>query len=131
MTGRSARKKPPYQLHQAFSVLYWRPSDSLLRRKVDDLWAKREDDTVRKSLSPFVKGSGEIASLSQLQFHMVVMQWKCSLLSPDELAVIHSWIDEQRTLSSCPWAVEAGTYEDKLVAENQHIQRFVVYPVPL
>jgi hypothetical protein len=30
ITGRGARKKPPYQLHQAFSVVNWRPKDSPL-----------------------------------------------------------------------------------------------------
>ena len=70
-------------------------------------------------------------SLSQLQFHMAIMQWKCSLLSPNELVTVRSWIDEQQTLSGCPWAMEASTYEDKLVAENQHIQRFIIYLVLL
>ena len=82
-------------------------------------------------LSPFVKSSGGIESLSRLQFHMVVMQWKCSLLSSDELATIHDWIAEQRALNDCPWAVEAKAYGDDLVAENRHIQRSVDCPLPL
>jgi len=125
LTGRSARKKPPYQLHQAFSVLYWRPMDSPLRREVDDLWAKRQEDTTRVLLNPFVKSGGGIESLSRLQFHMVVMQWKCSLLSPDELVTIRDWIGRQQALNDCPWAVEIDAYGDGLVAENRHIQRLV------
>ena len=131
LTGRSARKKPPYQLHQAFSILHWRPNDSPLRREVDCLWANRQDAMVHESLAPFVKASGGVLSLSRLQFHMAVMQWKCSSLSPAELATLQSWIDEQRALNSCPWTVEAETYGNDQVAENRHIQRFVIHPVPL
>lgn len=125
LTGRSARKKPPYQLHQAFSVLYWRPNDSPLRREVNSLWEKRHDNAVKECLDPHVKASGGVASLSRLQFHMAVMLWKCSSLSPDELATLHGWIDEQRALNGCPWAAEADAYGDSLVAENRHIQRSV------
>ena len=130
LTGRSARKKPPYQLHQAFSVLYWRPQGSPLRHEVDDLWAKRQDNATCGLLNSFVKSSGGIGSLGRLQFHMVVMQWKCSLLSPDELAIIHDWIDGQQALNDCPWAVEANAYGDSLIAENRHIQRSVDCPIP-
>lgn len=125
LTGRSARKKPPYQLHQAFSVVNWRPEGSPLRREVNDLWSRRKDSAVRKSLDPFVTTSGDIASLTRLQFHMTVMQWKCSLMSTDEAETLQDWIDEQRVLNGRPWAIEADAYGDELVAENQHIQRSV------
>ena len=131
LTGRSNRKKPPYQLYQAFSVRNWCPKDSLLRREVDDLWARRHCDVVREPLSPFVKASGGIMSLTRLQFHMVVMEWKCSSLSSGELAALRDWISEQQTLNECPWTEEAKTYRDSLVAENRHIQRLVVCPVTL
>ena len=130
LTGRSARKKPPYQLHQVFSVLHWRPNSSPLRHEVDRLWANRQDVVVHESLGPFVKASGGVSSLNRLQFHMAVMQWKCSLLSPAELATLQGWIDEQRALNSCPWAVEADTYGDDQVAKNRHIQKFVIHSVP-
>ena len=125
LTGRSARKKPPYQLHQAFSVLHWRPKDSPLRREVNDLWAKRQDDEACRFLSPFIKKSRSIISLTRLQFHMVVMEWKCSMLHLNELATLRSWIDEQRALNERPWAEEAKVYGDDLVAENRHIQRLI------
>lgn len=60
---------------------------------------------------------------------MAVMQWKCSLLSPDKSAALHDWIDEQRALNDCPWAVESKVYGDDLVAENRHIQGLVLYHV--
>lgn len=122
LTGRSARKKPPYQLHQAFLVLYWRPSNSPLRHEVTDLWEKRQDSTVHRRLNPFIKEGRDVISLNRLQFHMVVMQWKCSLLPPDELEMIRKWINEQQALSDRPWAEEAEIYGDDLVAENRHIQ---------
>lgn len=127
LTGRSARKKPPYQPPQAFSILYWRPKDSLLRHQVNDLWAERQSDAVRGSLNPFINADKNIMSLTRLQFHMAVMQWKCSLLSPDELETLHSWIDEQRVLNDCPWAEEAKAYGDGLAAENRHMQWLVIH----
>jgi hypothetical protein len=125
LTGRSARKKPPYQLHQAFSVVNWRPEGSPLRREVNDLWSRRKDSAVCESLNPFVTTSGGIGSLTRLQFHMTVMQWKCSLMSTHEAETLQDWIDEQRVLNGRPWAIEADAYGDELVAENQHIQRSV------
>ena len=129
LTGRSARKKPPYQLHQAYSVVHWRPTGSPLRREVNDLWIKRQDDAVSTPLIPFIKEGGDIISLTRLQFHMAVMQWKCSLLSTDELATLRDWIDEQRALNDCPWADEAEAYGGELVAENRHLQRSVICPL--
>lgn len=129
LTGRSARKKPPYQLHQAYSVIHWRPTGSPLRLEVNDLWTKRQDDMVRGLLNPFIKEGGDIISLTRLQFHMAVMQWKCGSLSPDDLATLRDWIDEQRVLNERPWAVEANAYGDDLAAENRHMQRFVTRPL--
>lgn len=54
---------------------------------------------------------------------MAVMQWKCSLLTLDELATLRNWIGEQRDLNERPWAEEAKAYGDDLVGENRHIQR--------
>ena len=128
LTGRSARKKPPYQLHQAFSVLHWRPKNSPLRREVKDLWEKRQEDAVHQLLNPYIKGGGNIVSLTRLHFHMTVMQWKCSMLSSDESATLYDWIDGQRALNERPWAEETKACGDDLVAENQHIQRSVIIP---
>jgi len=129
LTGRSARKKPPYQLHQAYSVVHWRPMGSPLRHEVNDLWIKRQDDVVSKPSNPFIKEGADIISLTRLQFHMAVMRWKCSSLSPEELATLFDWIDKKRALNDCPWAVEAETYGDDLVAENRHIQGSVICPL--
>jgi len=126
LTGRSTRKKPPYQLHQVYSVIHWRPTDSPLQHEVNDLWIKRQDDVVSKHLNPFFKEGIDIISLTRLQFHMAVMQWKCSSLSPEELATLSDWINKKQALNDCPWAVEAEAYGDDLAAENRHIQGSVV-----
>jgi len=100
-----------------------------LRCEVNDLWAKRQDDVVHQSLNPFIKSSKGITSLDRLQFHIAVMQWKCSLLSPDESETLRIWIREQKALNESPWAVETAEYGDSLVAENRYMQRSVPYPL--
>ena len=134
LSGRSRRRKPPYQLHQAYLILHWRPKDSPLRREVEDLWLKQDEESVRKILRPFIKESvNEATSTSQkLVFHMAVMCWKCSLLNPEELAKLQGWIKENRKLKNkaqLPWSDEANEYSDKLFAENTFIQR-CVFPPP-
>ena len=47
---------------------------------------------------------------------MAVMRWKCSLLTPDELATLHDWINGQRALKektrALPWSEEAIEHGD-------------------
>ena len=40
LSGKSKRKKRPYQLYQAYSILYWQLKDSPLRHEVEDLWTR-------------------------------------------------------------------------------------------
>ena len=130
LSGKSGRKKPPYQLHQAFSVLYWKPQDSPLRREVQDLWERRDEDPVRETLKPFLKETAKTSMTrsKRLMFHIAVMRWKCSLLSPEELAALQDWINEQQKArkkeSELPWSSEANEYGDALFSENAHIQRY-------
>ena len=72
----------------------------------------------------------------RLLFHMAVMKWKVSTLTPDELNVLQSWIDDQYKTKEqarlLPWAQEANEYGDTLFAENTHIQRYVTsYKLPV
>lgn len=131
LSGRSKRKAHPYQPHQAFSILYWKPPGSPLRQEVDELWNNRHEDGIRETLSPFLKETaGSSASRSaKLVFHMAVMRWKVSNLGPNELATLQSWIDEQRKSKEqarvLPWSQEAEEYGDPLFAENTYIQGYV------
>ena len=129
LSGKSRRKKPPYQLHQAFSVLYWKPKDSPLRREVLDLWERRNEASVRETLKPFLKATTKSSTTSseKLVFHIAVMRWKCSLLTPEELAMLQDWIKKQqkdrKKAQALPWSSEAAEHGDKQFAENVHIQR--------
>ena len=136
LSGKSKRKKTPYQPHQAYSVLYWQPVDSPLRLEVEDLWARRNEDSVHETLKPFLKDTVRTsASTSEkLLFHMAVMRWKCSLLTPDKMATLHNWIGEQQKSADAkralPWSGEAIEHGDDLFAENTYIQRYVLICIP-
>ena len=90
----------------------------------------REDAVICAPLAPFIKPNKPLASLTKLQFHMLVMRWKCSLLTCSELATLRDWIGDQKALNDCPWAMEANEYEDDQLTENRHLQRLVVHPLP-
>ena len=133
LSGKSRRKKPPYQPHQAFSIIYWRPKDSPLRREVEDLWARRNEDSVHEMLKPFLNDAvkSSTSTSEKLLFHMAVMRWKYSLLNLDERTALHNWIAEQRTSKgtarALPWSEEAVEHGDDLFAENVHIQKCVFW----
>lgn len=135
LSGKSKRKKARYQPHQALSILRWRPKDSPLRREVEDLWARRQEDSVHETLKPFLKDTIKTSTSTseRLVFHMAVMRWKCSLMSSDELTVLNDWIEEQHALQetarTLPWAAEAAEHGDELFAENSYIQRCVIQSV--
>lgn len=132
LSGKSKRKKPPYQLHQAYSILHWKPQDSPLRLEVQDLWNRRNEDSVRESLRPFLKEAAKSSTTSseKLLFHIAVMRWKCSLLNSDEITTLQDWIDEQqkarRKAQGLAWSEEADEYGDDLFTENNHIQRYAL-----
>ena len=50
LTGKSKHKACPYQLYQAFSILYWQPPESPLWCEVEELWEKQHEDHVVRSL---------------------------------------------------------------------------------
>lgn len=60
---------------------------------------------------------------------MAFMRWKVSILTPEELGTLQSWIEEQHKSKEqvrvVPWSQEAKEYGDSLFAENEHIQRYV------
>ena len=82
-------------------------------------------------LKPYLKDAVRTsASTSEkLLFHMAVMRWKCSLLAPDKMTVLHNWIGEQQKLKDArralPWSEEAFEHGDDLFAENTYIQRCI------
>ena len=127
LTGKAVRKPSPYQLHHAYSVRYFRPANSPLRKEVDDLWERQADKTVIDLLSPFLKtdNSGD----KQLNFHNAIMRWKCSLLNKEELQEMEDWIADAVLKKgeeiSKPWKVGLGEDGDELSVENEYIQRCV------
>jgi len=130
LTGKSRRKTRPYQLHQAFSVLYWQPPESPLREEVKELWEKRNEAAVREKLSPFLREAlkSSPSTSEKLMFHMAAMRWKVDALTAEELDVLNLWIDEQHKSKEqarvLPWTQEADEYDDLLFVENAHIQRY-------
>ena len=115
------------------SILYWRPTGSPLRREVEDLWARRNESSVYEMLKPFLKETvkASTSTSEKLLFHMAVMRWKYSLLTPDESAALHQWIDEQHALKdttrALEWSEEAKEFGDCPFPENVHIQRSVFW----
>jgi len=132
LTGRSRRKTRPYQLYQAFSILYWRPPESPLRQELNELWERRHEESVSEMLSPFLEEAVESSTSTseKFVFHVAVMRWKVSTLADEELDVLRSWIKGQQKLKEqarvSPWMQEADEYDDALFAENAHIQRYVI-----
>jgi hypothetical protein len=127
LTGRSQRKPAPLQFHQAFSVRFFQPKDSPLRKEVDDLWKRRGEKEVIDLLAPFVPT--EDPPNSRLGFHNAAMRWKCSLLTEEEQQEHQDWIDEdavekEKSMNQ-PWKALQEVGDDELSAENQYIQRYV------
>jgi len=129
LTGKATRRLTPYQLHQAYSIKYFRPSDSPLRKEVADLWVRRDEPEVVNTLTPFMKTD---FAVNRLNFHNAVMRWKCSLLTQEEIQTLEDWIAESLHTKEeemmKPWMV--GTSEDELSAENKFIQRYVSPQLP-
>ena len=70
----------------------------------------------------------------RLDFHNSVMQWKCSLLTPEEEKEHLDWIAEhlaeKEEVIKQPWKAKQETGADELAKENEHIQRYVFYYYP-
>jgi hypothetical protein len=111
------------------SILYWQPKDSPLRREVEDLWVRRNEDSVHEILKPFLKETIKTSASSseKLLFHMAVMCWKYNLLSPEKSTELHNWIEEQYASRDAargiPWSDEASELGDDLFPENLYIQQ--------
>ena len=126
LTGKAMRKPTPYQFHQAYSILYYRPKDSPLREEIDNLWKRREEQEVIDLLSPFTKLDKPTAD-TRLNFHNTAMRWKCSLVTEEERQEMEEWIassvlgKEEDILK--PWKAEEGDNEQSM--ENEFIQRYV------
>ena len=133
LTEKPDRKLVPLQFHHAFSKRFYLPENSPLRQEVEDLWNRREEESVRDLLSPFFYADDppEI----RIGFHNAVMRWKCSLLTDEQRQEHQEWIDakflEKAEEVNQPWKVNqeaAGSDVDELSAENNYIQRFVRVP---
>jgi len=125
LTGKATRRKlTPYQLHQAYSIKYFRPTDSPLRKEVADLWNRRDEPDVADILTPFMKTD---FAVNRLNFHNAIMRWKCSLLTQEEIQTLEDWIAESLHTKeegiAKPWTVGEG--EDELSEENEYIQRYI------
>ena len=133
LTGKSRRKTRPHQLHQAFSILNWRPPGPPLRQEIEDLWEKWHEDVVYELLGPFLKEAAKSLTpkTERFLFHMAVMRWKADALPPEELDLLRSWIKDQQKLKGevrvLPWSQEADEYGDPLFAENAYIQGYVIW----
>lgn len=125
MTGRSARKPPPLQDYQAYSLIHFQTEDSPLREEVEDLWARRDEQDVIDKLSPFM--FKEKHSDVRMLFHNAVMRWKCSLLSKDGRQELQDWIkcdaEKKWDMIQHPWKSFPGVEEDEITAENQFVQK--------
>ena len=126
LTGKSTWKPTPNQLHHAYSIRYFRPTDSPLRAELDDLWSRRDQQEVVNLLSPFSKAE-DLSTGTHLNFHNTFMRWKCLLLTEAELEDMNDWIanavlEKEEELSK-PWKTERG--EDALSVENEYIQKYV------
>lgn len=126
MTGKNDRKPAPYQFHHAYSVRFFQPKDSPLRTEVQDLWKRREEQSVVDLLGPFADKGG--LSNNRLGFHASVMRWKCSLLTDEARQEHQDWIDqkaqEKEDEVKKPWKAMQDTGEDELSTENKFIQGY-------
>ena len=128
LTGKITRKVAPHQFHHAYSIQFYRPDNSQLRQEVDELWSRREEQSVIDMLAPFMTQGGAANPNKILNFHNAVMRWKCSLLTDEEREAHHDWIEEdarQRAEEAeKPWKAEGCSSE--LAAENEFIQRYAL-----
>lgn len=120
LSGDGTRKPGRYQLQQAYSIRYHRPAGTPLRDEVDDLWERRDQQDVIELLAPF----GGRESDNRIRFHNVVMKWKVSLLSEEEVKDLEDWNSQQvlrrQEEALKPWLL--GDHDDDLYAENAYIQ---------
>lgn len=127
LSGKHARKKPPLQPWQAFSVLYFHPADSSLRREVDELFSQRNDAAVIGHLASYLPQDVNMNTVQPLQFLSAVLRERCTRLSSEEEAKVKAYIQEQSLLAEehrdKPWFLD-DDFEDKpLLAKNRFVQQ--------
>lgn len=119
------RKLSHLQFHHAFSVRYFRPEDSELRKEITSLWERRDEEEVVELLTPFVTAND---FSNRLEFHNTVMRWKCSLLTAEQRKEHENWINEfflkQEEAMNQPWKAMQEADANELAAENNYIQRY-------
>jgi hypothetical protein len=92
---------------------------------VDDLWERRGEKDVIDLLAPFI--TIDEPPNTRLEFHNVVMRWKCSLLTDEERQELQDWIDKdlekKEEATKQPWKAMQETGDDEISTENRYIQR--------
>lgn len=130
LTGKSARKPPPLQPYQAYSVIHSWPDQSPLHNEVQALWARRDEQEVVDMLLPFMT---EGCQGSPMLFHNAVMKWKCSLLDQDQQDELEAWIEddakERYDAIRYPWGAQS-MHAQGMTAENQCVQECVLISIP-
>ena len=125
MTGKADRKPAPHQFHHGYSIRFYRPKDSPLRKEAEDLWERRKEESIIAKLTPFMATGGSFDKY--LDFHNALMRWKCSLLTDEERQEHQEWIDqdllEREEGTKEPWKVTRGEDDDAEPTENEYIQR--------
>ena len=127
LSGNGIRKPAPKQFYHAYSVIYFRPEDSPLRKEVEGLWKRRSQKEVIDKLTPFASQGDDLSN--RLFFHNAVMRWKCSLLNEDERRKVEEWIEndvqERWDEAKHPWKALQTQDVDQMTAENQYVQEYI------
>ena len=127
LSGKQTRKKPPLQPWQAFSIIYYRPTNSPLRREVDALFNQRNDSAAVKYLAKYLPPDVDMSTIDRLRFLSAFLRERCTRLSSEEEVKVKAYIEEHSLQEGerrdQPWFLD-DNYEDKpLLAENRFIQQ--------
>lgn len=127
LAGKNTRKKPPLQKWQAFSAVYYRPTNSPLRPEVKSLFRRRSEPTAVRFLADFFPPDADIATTDFLTFLGAFSRERCTRLSREEEEEVDAYIEQQQLLAvehrDRPWFLD-DDYDDKpLLAENRYIQQ--------
>ena len=127
LSGKHSRKKPPLQTWQAFSVIYYRPTNSSLRREVDALFNRRNDTAAVSHLASYLPSDANMKTIKRLQFLSAFLRERCTRLSDEESTKVHDYIQQQSALSEehrdKPWFLDESYEDNPLLAENRFIQQ--------
>ena len=90
LSGKTSRKKPPLQKWQAFSVIYYCPTNSPLHHEVEALFDQRHDPSAVGYLTKFLPQDVDMKTVEHLQFLLAFMRERCTRLSSGEEAKVVS-----------------------------------------